>query len=113
MKRTVRENKELKERELEAKKRNRSNPSNLEKERLRKEASRRKNQLKETYYNKVKKNEKRKNKDFLHHESSLKKRRQYGSTLNECFKKFSNKTADGPSYICTSCHQTWFFLLGY
>jgi hypothetical protein len=47
--------------------------------------------------------------DFLHHESSLKKRRQYGSTLDECFRKFSNETADGPSYICTSCHQTWFF----
>ena len=109
MKRKMREDKEFKARELVAKRSNRSNPSNLEKERLRKEASRRKNRLKDSYYNKVKKNEKRKNTDFLHHESSLKKRRQYGSTLDECFSKFSNKTADGPSYICTSCHQTWFF----
>jgi hypothetical protein len=109
MKRKMREDKEFKARELVAKRSNRSNPSNLEKERLRKEASRRKNRLKDSYYNKVKKNEKRKNTDFLHHESSLKKRRQYGSTLDECFRKFSNKTADGPSYICTSCHQTWFF----
>ena len=38
--------------------------------------------------------------DFLHHESSLKKRRQYGSTLDECFRKFSNKTAD--LYIMSS-----------
>jgi hypothetical protein len=79
----LREDKEFKARELVAKRSNRSNPSNLEKERLRKEASRRKNRLKDSYYNKVKKNEKRKNTDFLHHESSLKKRRQYGSTLDE------------------------------
>jgi hypothetical protein len=47
MKRKMREDKEFKARELVAKRSNRSNPSNLEKERLRKEASRRKNRLKD------------------------------------------------------------------
>ena len=26
----------------------------------------------------------------------------------ECIKKFEEKTAKGPSYVCTCCHQTWF-----
>ena len=31
-----------------------------------------------------------------------------GSNIKECINKFLASVAEGPIYVCTCCHQTWF-----
>ena len=34
--------------------------------------------------------------------------KKYGRNINESIILFQNTVKDGPSYVCTCCHQTWF-----
>ncbi|VDI66528.1 Hypothetical predicted protein [Mytilus galloprovincialis] len=96
------------ERDFHRKKEYRSNPENLENERLKKQSSRQKNLDIDRFYEKTVKSTKRKNIDFTDHEKDLKKKRTQGITLDACIRNFKTKINQGPTYICTSCHQTWF-----
>ena len=93
---------------LGRKRESRKNPENLETERLAKQNWRNNNRAKEREYNKTVKQDKRKDTDFTEHESQLRKRNRYGSTLDDCIRKFEQKMSVGPIYICSCCHQTWF-----
>ncbi|XP_064649920.1 uncharacterized protein LOC135501632 [Lineus longissimus] len=44
----------------------------------------------------------------LSSEMSSYQKKKYGVTLKENIDLFLNLTAEGPIYICTCCHQTWF-----
>jgi hypothetical protein len=35
-------------------------------------------------------------------------KRKYGETLDENIEIFLKTNAEGPIYVCTCCHQTWF-----
>jgi hypothetical protein len=63
---------------------------------------------KDKSYNKAHKQSKRKSYTFLQHEQSIKKRKVQGFNLADCIKIFEEKISNGPSYIYTCCHQTWF-----
>ena len=73
-----------------------------------KQTSRQDNPDRSKSYDKTRKQSKRKSSTFVEQEQTLKKRRIQGSTLTECIRKFEEKISEGPSYICTCCHQTWF-----
>jgi len=111
-KRLAREDEDFRIREtakdLQRKRGQRSNPLNLEQERLSKQNHRRNNPDKDRNCNKLSKKRRREDEEFLQHEHGLKRRKIHGSTIGECIKKFQEKIMKGPSYVCTCCHQTWF-----
>ncbi|XP_071138424.1 uncharacterized protein [Mytilus edulis] len=96
------------ERDFHRKQEYRSHPENLENERLKKQSLRQKNLDKDRCYEKTVKSSKRKNIAFTDHEKDLKKKRTHGITLDTCIRNFKTKINEGPTYICTSCQQTWF-----
>ncbi|XP_076105470.1 uncharacterized protein LOC143073656 [Mytilus galloprovincialis] len=96
------------ERDYHRKQEYRSHPENLENERLKKQGSRQNKLDIDRCYDKTVKSTKRKNVDFTDHEKKLKKKRVQGITLDACIRNFKTKINHGPTYICTSCEQTWF-----
>ena len=58
--------------------------------------------------NTVARSRKRQNPDVREHEQIGKRRRRGGISYPECKAKFHSALIDGPIYVCTSCHQTWF-----
>lgn len=34
--------------------------------------------------------------------------KMYGSTIDHCIEHFLQKVSEGPIYVCSCCHQTWF-----
>ncbi|VDI57227.1 Hypothetical predicted protein [Mytilus galloprovincialis] len=96
------------QRDFHRKQEYRSHPENLEHERLKKHSSRQNKLDIDRCYDKTVKSTKEKNIDFTDHEKKLKKKRVQGITLDACIRNFKTKINDGPTYICTSCEQTWF-----
>ena len=103
-----RQSKEFTDKELQAKRYRRANPLVLEQERMLKKEIRNRNSDIEKERNAFAKASKRKLFDYCEHETSLAKRRCFGSNLDQCISNFHKKSAQGPIYVCTCCHQTWF-----
>ena len=105
---------EFKQKEIEvqqkSKRKARSNPLNLEKERLAKQQWRsncRNNQT-EKMLDCERKSSKRKEPIFRENERTATKHRKYGSDLDTCIELFHKNVSIGPVYVCSCCHQTWF-----
>jgi hypothetical protein len=50
----------------------------------------------------------RQNPAHKHQEKVESRRRTVGASYKDCKEKFHAALLDGPVYVCTSCHQTWF-----
>ena len=107
-KRKMRRDDEVRQKELDAKRKARKDDQVNEKERLCKQASRNRDRSKIRNYDRSVKSQKRKAEEFACHESKLKKQKQQGSSLEQCIDIFSKNIIEGPTYLCTSCTQTWF-----
>ena len=111
-KQNVRRNEHVKEKEkitsLKSKRNARKKPGQLEHERLVKQAQRELQREREREKERVSKAIKRKNVEFKENEARLVKKRCTGETIDDCIDKFHIIVAEGPIYVCTCCHQTWF-----
>ena len=94
--------------EREAKSMKRNNADQMEKERLFKQKCRHNNQEREKETDRVSKAKKRLCPQFREHEHNMKKRKTCGDTIESCIEKFHKEIKNGPIYVCTCCHQTWF-----
>ncbi|XP_033764354.1 uncharacterized protein LOC117345389 [Pecten maximus] len=92
--------------DLQSKKQARSSKYYQEKERITKQSSRQilRNIIKERKAGKRTKKEQRIDPAFKLKELQCKR----GIHLNDVIAKFHKTIAEGPVYVCTSCHQTWF-----
>ena len=50
----------------------------------------------------------RTNQSYIDKEHLGWQKRRYGNTFSEAVGKFNAAICSGPSYVCSSCHQTWF-----
>ncbi|XP_060573123.1 uncharacterized protein LOC132731041 [Ruditapes philippinarum] len=93
-----------------SKRKARLNPYTLEKERVAKQQRRldERNKSKEKILDCKRKSEKRKNPLFSEAEKVTAKRKKSGNDIEECIAKFHQNIQEGPIYVCSSCHQTWF-----
>ncbi|XP_069105156.1 uncharacterized protein [Argopecten irradians] len=106
--RKAREDQEFCEQEMQAKKLKRMDPLQLDCERILKQESRKRCRNNERDKDKVVKGIKRTNNDFCEHETELSIKRKMGESIEQCIEKFHKKAAEGPLFVCTCCHQTWF-----
>ena len=104
----ARQSKEFCEKEVQAKRCRRSVPLQQELERMTKKESRNRNREVEKERNAIAKANKRKLIGYCEYEGNLTKRRCFGNNLDQCISNFHKKAAQGPIYVCTCCHQTWF-----
>ncbi|XP_033729556.1 uncharacterized protein LOC117318706, partial [Pecten maximus] len=104
----ARQNPEFCKLEMKRKRLLRTNPLQLEKERVKKQENRKMHRQMERSKDRFSKTLKRKAVELVEHERSLSKKRQVGSTIDESIVKFRARVANGLIYACTCCHQTWF-----
>ncbi|XP_033725385.1 uncharacterized protein LOC117315345 [Pecten maximus] len=104
----AREKKEYSEHEIEAKRIKRKHPLQLDSERLFKQESRKRCRIHERETERLAKGVKRTKIDFCEHEGDLSLKRHFGDSIEKCIEKFHEKAAEGPVFVCTCCHQTWF-----
>ncbi|KAL5006836.1 hypothetical protein ScPMuIL_015642 [Solemya velum] len=107
-KREKRQDKDFRNAELQLKRAVREEAFFKEKERILKQTSRDKSSIQHKNYDKKYKQDKRKDPLVVVHESELRRKKQFGSTIMDCIKVFETKVSEGPIYVCTCCHQTWF-----
>ncbi|XP_069136358.1 uncharacterized protein [Argopecten irradians] len=107
-KRKAREDKEFCEQEMQAKKLKRMDPLQLDCERILKQESRKRCRNNERDNDKVVKGIKRTSSNFCEHEAELSIKRKMGESIEQCIEKFHKRAAEGPLFVCTCCHQTWF-----
>ena len=93
-----------------SKKKARSDPYTKEKERVKKQEWRscHRNENVQKLSDAGRKALKRRNPDFQSVEINAAKQRKYGSNIDNCIKCFEANIANGPIFICSCCHQTWF-----
>ncbi|CAG2229526.1 unnamed protein product [Mytilus edulis] len=91
----MRRDDEVRQKELDAKRKARKDDQVNEKERLCKQASRNRDRSKIRNYDRSVKSQKRKAEEFACHESKLKKQKQQGSSLEQCIDIFSKNIIEG------------------
>ena len=83
----------------------------VESERLKKQQARKsvRNANKERIADKKRKISNRSSCSFIEKEKQNYHKNKYGLNMKECIDIFHSCTSSGPVYVCTTCHQTWFF----
>ena len=93
-----------------SKRKRRSDPLNLEKERITKQQWRSdaRNKAAENTFGTKTKSLKRKTQTYYDKEKRSAKQKKYGLNITDCIEIFHESISAGPIYVCSCCHQTWF-----
>lgn len=97
------------------KKKQRQNPQQLERERLKMSEKRKNNEYRtsENIAAKRSKEKTRQNQQYSETEQKRNKLSKFGTNIVACVEKFHNSIKSGPVFVCTCCHQTWFHEKGF
>ncbi|XP_062615938.1 uncharacterized protein LOC134277623 [Saccostrea cucullata] len=98
------------DRDVRRKRKCREDSAFLEMERIRKSVKRNNIDYRENEQSREKsaKAQKRKDPQFCRKENIARKCRKNGTSLTNAISAFNKRIEEGPLYVCTCCHQTWF-----